>query len=240
MSLDLVATADPESVQDMRTSSLTYQGRRAQRAGSEARRVAILEAALRIIAREGMRGVRHRAVAAEAGVPLAATTYYFKDLDDLITDAFNFFAERMAQHTQGLMADVAGMLDVAETGGGLSIDVARHIVERVTDYIMRQQEGDLRADRVIQQAFLTEALLNERLRSAIVLNQKVNLEDGVSVFRRLGSVDPEADGRVAVSTIMQMEYEVLVGVLTEREVISSALWRQLVCPLGITTPWSAL
>ena len=63
--------------------SVEYQGRKASRHGSEQRRQLILDAAMRIVIRDGVRGVRHRAVAAEAGVPLSATTYYFKDIDDL-------------------------------------------------------------------------------------------------------------------------------------------------------------
>lgn len=59
--------------------SVRYQGRKASRQGSEQRRQAILDAAMRLIVRDGVRAVRHRAVAAEAQVPLSATTYYFKD-----------------------------------------------------------------------------------------------------------------------------------------------------------------
>ena len=83
-----VATAVAESVQ--------YQGRKASRHGSEQRRQLILDAAMRIVVRDGVRGVRHRAVAAEAGVPLSATTYYFKDIDDLINDTFAQYVERSA------------------------------------------------------------------------------------------------------------------------------------------------
>ena len=83
-----VASALAESVQ--------YQGRKTSRKGSEQRRQAILDAAMRIIVRDGVRAVRHRAVAAEADVPLSATTYYFKDINDLITDTFARFVERSA------------------------------------------------------------------------------------------------------------------------------------------------
>ena len=41
------------------------------------RREAIVEATLRLIDRRGADAVTHRAVAAEAGVPLASTTYHF-------------------------------------------------------------------------------------------------------------------------------------------------------------------
>ena len=58
----------------------------AVRASGRQRRLQILEATLRIIRRGGLRAISHRAVAAEASVPLAATTYYFRDLEDLITE----------------------------------------------------------------------------------------------------------------------------------------------------------
>ncbi len=60
----------------------------------EARRQAILEATLRLVARGGPRAATHRAVAHEAGVPLAATTYYFASRDDLIGQAMALGADR--------------------------------------------------------------------------------------------------------------------------------------------------
>jgi DNA-binding transcriptional regulator YbjK len=56
-------------------------------AKGEARRELLLEATLRILERQGPGGVTHRAVATEAGVPLAAATYYFATLDDLYISA---------------------------------------------------------------------------------------------------------------------------------------------------------
>jgi DNA-binding transcriptional regulator YbjK len=82
-----IATAVAESVQ--------YQGRKASRQGSEqrARHSRCRHAHRRARWRAA---VRHRAVAAEAGVPLSATTYYFKDIDDLLTDTFAQYVERSA------------------------------------------------------------------------------------------------------------------------------------------------
>ena len=84
--------------------SVQYRGRKASRQGSEQRRLSILEAALRIIVREGLRGVRHRAVAAEADVPLSATTYYFNDIQDLIADSFALFVKRSSASLAALWA----------------------------------------------------------------------------------------------------------------------------------------
>jgi DNA-binding transcriptional regulator YbjK len=56
-------------------------------AKGEARRSALLDAVVRVLERGGPGAVTHRSVAAEAGVPHAAATYYFRDLDDLLVSA---------------------------------------------------------------------------------------------------------------------------------------------------------
>lgn len=53
----------------------------------EARRDALLAACVRFLETDGPAGVTHRAVAREAGVPLAAATYYFASIDDLLVSA---------------------------------------------------------------------------------------------------------------------------------------------------------
>src|SRR5262249_59005138 len=57
---------------------------RSERGAAKRRR--ILEATLAIVGREGAGAVTHRAVAREAGVPLAATTYYFSSRHDLLAE----------------------------------------------------------------------------------------------------------------------------------------------------------
>ncbi len=52
-------------------------------AKGEARRAAIVGTAAQLLATAGPDSVNHRAVATAAGLPLAATTYYFDSLDDL-------------------------------------------------------------------------------------------------------------------------------------------------------------
>ncbi|MBJ7455032.1 MAG: TetR family transcriptional regulator [Thermoleophilia bacterium] len=51
------------------------------------RRAAIVAAAGRVLIRDGVAALTHRAVAAEAGVPLGSTTYYFADRPELVRAA---------------------------------------------------------------------------------------------------------------------------------------------------------
>lgn len=77
----------------------------ARRARGLERRRRILDAALAIVGREGAGAVTHRAVAAEAGVPLAATTYYFGSRADLLAQALEHTA---ADDIRRLERDAAG------------------------------------------------------------------------------------------------------------------------------------
>jgi DNA-binding transcriptional regulator YbjK len=55
---------------------------------AESRRRTILDATLRVVAAGGIDAVTHRRVAAEAGVPLGSTTYYFRSRDEMLLEAF--------------------------------------------------------------------------------------------------------------------------------------------------------
>ncbi len=55
---------------------------------AESRRRAILDAVLRVVAAGGIDAVTHRRVAAEAGVALGSTTYYFRSRDEMLLEAF--------------------------------------------------------------------------------------------------------------------------------------------------------
>jgi TetR/AcrR family transcriptional regulator, regulator of biofilm formation and stress response len=60
----------------------------------EARKAALTEAALTLIAQVGPDGLTHRAVAKQAGLPLAATTYWFASKEDMVRAALEHAAER--------------------------------------------------------------------------------------------------------------------------------------------------
>jgi DNA-binding transcriptional regulator YbjK len=60
----------------------------------QGRRRALSAAVVEVIGEVGVGRVTHRAVAARAGVPLGATTYYFPTLADLVTSGLEELADR--------------------------------------------------------------------------------------------------------------------------------------------------
>jgi DNA-binding transcriptional regulator YbjK len=58
------------------------------------RRERLVDAAVRVVGERGIAGLSHRAVAAEADVPLGSTTYHFASRDDLLGAALRRISER--------------------------------------------------------------------------------------------------------------------------------------------------
>jgi DNA-binding transcriptional regulator YbjK len=110
---------------------------RAATAKGAARREAIVAAAAGLVATEGPDGTSHRAVAAAAGVPLAATTYYFRSLDDLLVAA----VERAADDELGPVTELVAALPRRRT----SADRVAGIVLDVVLGPDRVEDADLQA-----------------------------------------------------------------------------------------------
>jgi TetR/AcrR family transcriptional regulator, regulator of biofilm formation and stress response len=117
---------------------------------SSTRRAGILEATLRVIASRGADGVTHRAVALEAGVPAASTTYYFDSKEALVEEALELVIDRstalVRRHAEG--APPAGPAE---------------LVDRLVD-LVALQVTDREAPLAAQYELMLEAGRRERLR----------------------------------------------------------------------------
>ena len=71
------------------------------------RQYALVSAAAELLCEGGFDAVRHRAVARRAGLPLAATTYYFSSLDDLIVKAVEHVGALEAQQLRERLAGLS-------------------------------------------------------------------------------------------------------------------------------------
>lgn len=75
------------------------------------RRQLLLQAAGELVMERGFAAVSHRAVAQHAGLPLAATTYYFTSLDDLLEAAVRHLADGWLAGAGVVVADLPAQID---------------------------------------------------------------------------------------------------------------------------------
>lgn len=74
------------------------------------RRTSLLEAALRLIERDGLRALTHRAVESEAGVPHGSTTYHFGTRYDLIAAVIEHMHDLDRRNTEPIAHQLTLML----------------------------------------------------------------------------------------------------------------------------------
>jgi AcrR family transcriptional regulator len=88
--------------------------------GAASRRV-ILDAASQLITRDGVGGLTHRAVAEQAGVPLARVGYHFPTIDDLMVAATARYLEQFDERLATMAAS--------------AVREGRPMVEACTDFL---------------------------------------------------------------------------------------------------------
>jgi TetR/AcrR family transcriptional regulator, regulator of biofilm formation and stress response len=84
-----------------------------------ARRDALLDAVLRVVAEVGVDAVTHRRVAEAAGLPLASTTYWFESKEHLLTAALERAADRDIERLQAFLGETP---EQAPDPVGLAVD----------------------------------------------------------------------------------------------------------------------
>lgn len=155
----------------------------------EQRREAILRATLRVIGARGADSVTHRAVAAEAGVPLSATTYYFASKEDLLQQSLLMAAREETERIERVVLDLAPRsLDVGEWAQAVAAVVGT----------------SLRDDPATQVALFElglEATRLPALRSELADWQSALHRLAAMGCRSVGSEEPEMDGTLIVSAI---------------------------------------
>jgi DNA-binding transcriptional regulator YbjK len=202
----------------LRPAPVTVPGARPRGA---ARRRAIVQAALSLLGREGAGAITHRAVAAEAGVPLAATTYYFRTKDELVVDAFAL----------AMTEDVAALGAVEQPGAGAADDVPA-----VAAWLGRLLLSDLGTDRATQLVLFEleiEAARRPELTALARAWTDAYVRAVAPALARLGSPDPDRDAWIVVTALEGMSLDLLATGEPDRDtalVAVERLLRALVAP----------
>lgn len=161
---------------------------------AEQRRRAILDATLRVIAADGVEVVTHRRVAAEAGVPLGSTTYYFDSRDALVRAAFRHYVARTLAALTALGS--AQPKDTVEDLVAFLIEVVRHEA----------------ADPAI--ILLEYELMLRAARDPVLARDVQGYERGLAgrlaeVLERLGVAQPFDAARTLIAVVRGFELESL-------------------------------
>ena len=178
----------------------------------EQTRLKILQAVLNLIAREGTRGVTHRAVATEAQVQLSLTTYYFEDIEGMIREAFEYFSTQSRPDTESLWEEIFAYLDDFSPSElrrkATRETVCVWLADRATDYLTAQI-ANKPVGLAVEQVMFTNTRLSPELRRIGAAHREQLLAPLVMLCQRFNRDDPEVDAELLLNTITTLEYQAL-------------------------------
>ncbi|MFD1544833.1 TetR/AcrR family transcriptional regulator [Nonomuraea guangzhouensis] len=138
-----------------------------------ARRAALLDAAIEVLAREGARGLTFRAVDIEAQVPNGTASNYFNNRDDLLTQVGHRFYERLEPEAGMVAAPLEGPRDRDRV-----TELMHDLVERVSHFrsgYLALLELRLESTRRPE----LRRLLTERIRADVDANISYHTQSGL-------------------------------------------------------------
>jgi len=131
----------------------------------------LTDAGLKILAEAGARGLTHRAVDAEAGVPVGTTSNYFRTRDDLMSAMGNRIFERLASASMEPDPTLAPSLERV-------VDYVRDIVVRVRlqpQLTLALLELRLEANRHPDLAAVLDQTLQRNYRADVAFHARAGL-----------------------------------------------------------------
>lgn len=161
------------------------------------RRTAIADAAIEIIAREGLRGLTHRAVDREVSLPAGTTSNYARTRQELI----DLVVGRMAEHTA---VDVAPSTEPPATIRG-AVDVLVDLFE-----LALAREVETRARLALSVELASDPRLHGALNDASTTRRDL-LRLGQDLLAGLGVADPAARAVDVVGLLNGLVYDRVAG-----------------------------
>lgn len=174
----------------------------------------ILESAIVILSKHGVKGATHRAIAAHASIQLSLTTYYFKDIHDLIFQAFELNSKNILSRIESRWQPVKNIvykfgkteLKKVSVRTSLRDKLATLISESIIDNAIHHRES-----LIVEQHMFSEASVCNSLRRLADEHREALRNPArrlCALFTHEG-IDVNAD--ILLTVVRQQEYNQLLN-----------------------------
>lgn len=169
----------------------------------------IFHATIDIIKADGMRGVRHRAVAALAGVSLGSTTYHFKSIEDLIISTFVYWNESVGLDNNPNFLTIQKHISLLPEKPLNHEKMVKLLVQDAEIYLKRQIfEGS--DERCVELAFQHEALRSPMMSELLLNHWQSEIDQLAKLLQFLGANQPAEDAEIIFSLMLHLERKAMV------------------------------
>ncbi|GHE97868.1 TetR/AcrR family transcriptional regulator [Thalassotalea profundi] len=199
-----------------------------RRSKGEQTRHNILVAAIDVLAKNGIKGTTHRAIASHAGIQLSLTTYYFKDIQELVHQAFKLNSELVTQLTDFAWQQA---FDYLESIGktqlkkvSVRVQVREQCAQLATEYIINKVSERSTA-LAVEQLLFTEIQTTPQLRELANEYRNLLLMPFIQLCSYFDKDNAEIDAEILFTIFTQLEYKNIM--LPADEIDREAIYQQV-------------
>ncbi|MEI6893096.1 MAG: hypothetical protein V5789_00355 [Colwellia sp.] len=183
-----------------------------RRSKGEITRNKILLSAIEILALSGIKGTTHRAIANNAQLQLSLTTYYFKDIQELIHQAFKLNSERVLTHTDLILESCFSAITKIAKKELKKTSTKKLLCQQLSKMTSAYLIDTIKNQAIplaVEQLMLTEVQVTPQLNLLVQEHQLARLGPYEQLCRFFNNVNPELDAKILYTVFSQLQYSQL-------------------------------
>lgn len=169
----------------------------------------ILLSAISVLAQNGIKGTTHRAIAQHANIQLSLTTYYFKDINELIHQAFELNSQQVTSEAGSAWKQAFEYIESFSKQDRRKIAIKKLICQKLVEISTKylsdrivQQPKEL----AVEQLLFTEIQTTPALREMAKQHKSEIMQPFIKLCRYFNPNTPEVDADILATMYTQLEY----------------------------------
>lgn len=183
-----------------------------RRSKGEKTKEKILYSAIELLALNGIKGTTHRAIANHAKLQLSLTTYYFKDIQELIEQAFKLNSSQVLARADSTLETAFLFITTINKKELRKVAIKEELCERLSEMTARYLINNIKHQAVslaVEQLMFTEAQISPSLRIVAKEHGLALLVPFEQLCLFFNKVDPELDAKIMHTIFSQLQYSQL-------------------------------
>ena len=172
----------------------------------------ILESAIAVLAAQGIKGATHRAIASHANIQLSLTTYYFKDIQELVRQAFELNAANIIHNIAEQWQPIIDLVDGLSKADLRRVSVRVELREKLTPLISNMITANISNNPqqlIVEKQLFSEMHVTPELVFISQQLQLAQLQPCLQLCQYFAQDDIEINAEILLSQIQNTGYRQL-------------------------------
>lgn len=174
----------------------------------------ILIATIEVLALKGIKATTHRAIAKHAQLQLSLTTYYFKDIQQLIEQAFKLNSNQLISRTDKILGTALSFISELNRKELKKVVMKEALCQRLstimTSYLINNIE-QCPYSLAVEQLMFSEVQVSIQLRLLTQKHESTQLLHFEKLCKFFNKNDAELDAKIMYNVFSQLQYSQLIS-----------------------------